>query len=207
MRLAQGFAQSTFRSPIFMNRRSSRWLSFAITAALAVSASSLFGLHPKDAGPDQFEIKFKLPPPKPLTPDEALAEFKVAPGFKVELVAAEPMIEAPVAMSWDDQGRMYVLEMRTYMHDVEGAGEDQAESRVVVLEDTDADGRMDKRTVFADNLFLPRAVMCANGGALVAEPPILWFMKDTDGDGKADVKEQVDGSYASRTGQPEHMAN
>ena len=207
MRLAQGFAQSTFRSPIFMNRRSSRRLSFAITAALAVSASSLFGLHPKDAGPDQFEIKFKLPPPKPLTPEEALATFKVAPGFKVELVAAEPMIEAPVAMSWDDQGRMYVLEMRTYMHDVEGAGEDQAESRVVVLEDTDGDGRMDKRTVFADQLLLPRAVMCVNGGALVSEPPVLWFMKDTDGDGKADVKEQVDGNYASRTGQPEHMAN
>jgi mono/diheme cytochrome c family protein/glucose/arabinose dehydrogenase len=190
-----------------MNRSSSRRLSFAIATVLAANASSLFGLHPKDAGPDQFEIKFKLPPPKPLTPEEALAAFKVAPGFKVELVAAEPMIEAPVAMSWDDQGRMYVLEMRTYMHDVEGAGEDQADSRVVVLEDTNGDGRMDKRTVFADQLLLPRAVMCVNGGALVSEPPVLWFMKDTDGDGKADVKEQVDGNYGSRTGQPEHMAN
>ena len=188
-----------------MNRSSSRRLSSAIAVALAATAGSLFGLHPKDAGPDQFEIKFKLPPPKPLTPDEALAAFKVAPGFKVELVAAEPMIEAPVAMSWDDQGRMYVLEMRTYMHDVEGAGEDQAESRVVVLEDTDGDGRMDKRTVFADQLLLPRAVICVNGGALVSEPPVLWFMKDTDGDGKADLKEQVDGNYASRRGQPEHM--
>jgi mono/diheme cytochrome c family protein len=66
---------------------------------------------------------------------------------------------------------------------------------------------MDKRTVFADGLMLPRAVMCVNGGALVSEPPVLWFMKDTDGDGKADVKEAVDNNYASRTGQPEHMAN
>jgi glucose/arabinose dehydrogenase/mono/diheme cytochrome c family protein len=192
-----------------MTRTLPRRLSITLALALFLASfgASLFGIHPKNAGPQQFEIKFKLPPPKPLSPEEALATFKVAPGFKVELVAAEPMIEAPVAISWDDQGRMYVLEMRTYMHDVEGAGEDQSANRVVVLEDTDGDGKMDKRTIFAENLFLPRTVMCVNGGALVSEPPILWFMKDTDGDGKADLKEQVDGSYASRTGQPEHMAN
>lgn len=179
----------------------------AVATSLILTTGIGFAIHPQNAGPAQFEIKFKLPPPKPLNPDEALASLKVAPGFKVELVAAEPMVEAPISVSWDDQGRMYVLEMRGYMQDVEGKGEDQPLGRVTILEDTNADGKMDKRTVFADGLLLPRAVMCVNGGAIVSEPPMLWFMKDTDGDGKADVKEPVDNNYASRTGQPEHMAN
>jgi glucose/arabinose dehydrogenase/mono/diheme cytochrome c family protein len=181
-------------------------ISVAIGALILKSTLAL-ALNPQNAGPDQFEIKFKLPPPKPLSAAEELATFKVPPGFKVELVAGDPMVEAPISMSWDEHGRLFVLEMRGYMHDVDGKGEDQPLGRIVVLEDTDGDGKMDKRTVFADGLILPRAIMCVNGGVLVAEPPSLWFMKDTDGDGKADVKELVDGSYGSRTGQPEHMAN
>jgi mono/diheme cytochrome c family protein len=66
---------------------------------------------------------------------------------------------------------------------------------------------MDNRTVFADGLTMPRALMCVNGGLLVSEPPNLWFMKDTDGDGVADLKESVDASYGVAGGQPEHMAN
>jgi mono/diheme cytochrome c family protein/glucose/arabinose dehydrogenase len=178
-----------------------------VAASLALMTGIGLAIHPQNAGPAQFEIKFKLPPPKPLTPEEELASMKVAPGFKVELFAAEPLIETPIAMSWDEQGRMYVLEMRGYMQDVEGKGEDQPLGRVTILEDTNGDGKADKRTVFADGLTLPRAVMCVNGGALVSEPPVLWFMKDIDGDGKADVKEPVDHGYASRNGQPEHMAN
>src|SRR5205823_6514403 len=106
-----------------------------------------------------------------------------------------------------EKGRMFVCEMSSYMHDVEGAGEDQPGGRIAMLEDTDGDGKMDKRTVFADKLFLPRSVMCVNGGLLVGEPPSLWFMKDTNGDGVADVKESIDESFGTRTGQPEHMAN
>ena len=179
-----------------------------LAGAVALAAgSAVWALHPKSAGPEKFELKFKLPPPKPLTPDEELKTFKVEKGFHVELVAAEPMVESPVAMSWDEQGRLFVCEMRPYMHDIEGTGEDQPTGRIVVLEDTDGDGKMDKRTVFADGLLMPRGILCVNGGALVAEPPVMWFMKDTDGDGVADAKEQVDGAYGSRAGQPEHMAN
>ena len=179
-----------------------------LVAASAFAAGTLaWALHPKSAGPEQFEIKFKLPPPKPLSAEEELKTFKVPKGFHVELVAAEPMIEVPVAQSWDEKGRMFVCEMRPYMHDVEGKGEDQPTGRIVMLEDTDGDGKMDKRTVFADGLVMPRAVLCVNGGVLVAEPPKLWFMKDSKGNGVADVKEQVDAAYGSREGQPEHMAN
>lgn len=184
------------------------WKSRAVVCGLGLMLAGVaVAIHPQNAGPAEFTIKFKLPPPKPLSPEEELKTFKLEPGFHAELVAAEPMIDTPVSASWDEKGRLFVLEMRGYMHDVEGLGEDQPLGRIVMLEDTDGDGKMDKQTVFADGLILPRAIVCTNGGLLVGEPPMLWFMKDTDGDGKADTKEPVDKNFGSRTGQPEHMVN
>ncbi len=164
-------------------------------------------VHPKNAGPEKVELKFKLPPPKPLSPDEALKSFQVEDGFRIELVASEPMIESPVAISFDDQGRLYVCEMRGYMHDLSGAGEKEPTGRVSLLVDTDGDGRMDKATVFLDQLVMPRAVMAVNGGVLIAVPPNLLFCKDTNGDGVADVKEVVATDFGTLGGQPEHMPN
>lgn len=179
---------------------------------LAAASAGLLGLpvlalNEKNAGPTEVEIKFKLPAPAPLSAEEALKTFKIEEGFKIELVAAEPMIEAPIAVSFDDQGRMYVVEMRGYMRDVEGTTEHEATGRIKLLEDTDGDGRMDKDTVFVDELVMPRSVMAVNGGALVAVPPNLFFYKDTDGDGKADTKEVVATDFGTLGGQPEHMAN
>lgn len=179
---------------------------------LAAASAGLLGLpvlalNEKNAGPTEVEIKFKLPAPAPLNAEEALKTFKIEEGFKIELVAAEPMIEAPIAVSFDDQGRMYVVEMRGYMRDVEGTTEHEATGRIKLLEDTDGDGRMDKDTVFVDELVMPRSVMAVNGGALVAVPPNLFFYKDTDGDGKADTKEVVATDFGTLGGQPEHMAN
>ncbi len=164
---------------------------------------------PKRAGggPTAPVIKFPLPPPPVLTPEEALKTFKLPPGFRAELVASDPMIEAPVALSWDDQGRLYVCEMRGYMHDVDGGGEDQPIGRISRLEDTVGDGRMDKATVFVDKLVMPRAVMALGDGALVNVPPNLMWHRDTDGDGVADKQEVVHDRYATAGGQPEHMAN
>jgi mono/diheme cytochrome c family protein/glucose/arabinose dehydrogenase len=174
---------------------------------ICIHTLTALAVHKKNAGPTEVEIKFKLPPPAPLSPEEAMKTFKVEKGFRIELVACEPMIESPVAVSFDDQGRLYVVEMRGYMHDLNGAGEKEPIGRVSLLEDTDGDGRMDKASAFLDGLVMPRAVLAVNGGALIAEPPNLFFCKDTDGDGKADVKEIVASDYGTLGGQPEHMAN
>jgi mono/diheme cytochrome c family protein len=161
----------------------------------------------KNRGPEEVTLKFKLPPPPVLTPEQALAALKLPKGFKAEIVASEPMIEAPVAISFDDQGRLYVCEMRGYMHDVEAKGEDQPLGRVSRLEDTDGDGRMDQATVFADKLVMPRAVMALGDGALLGVPPHLTWYRDTDGDGVADKQEPVSSEFGKPDGQPEHMAN
>ncbi len=158
-------------------------------------------------GPENPHLRFKLPPPPVLSPEQELKTLKVAKGYRAELVACEPMIETPVAISWDDQGRLYVCEMRGYMNDMNAAGEDKPIGRISRLEDLDGDGRMDKATVFLDKLTMPRAVMALGDGALVAEPPNLTFHHDTDGDGVSDKSEIIATNYARAGGQPEHMAN
>ncbi len=135
--------------------------------------------------------KERIPAAPALSPADALKTFKVAPGFRLELVASEPLIADPVAMAFGPDGRLWVVEMRGYMHDVDGHGEDLKIGRIVVLTDTDGDGRMDKSEVFADGLVMPRAIMLVHGGVLVGTPPELIFLRDTDGDGKADQRTVV----------------
>ena len=119
-------------------------------------------------------------------PDRALATFRLKPGFRIELAAAEPLIQSPVAMSFDENGRLYVVEMIDYSERRE-----EHLGRIRLLEDTDGDGRFDKATVFADNLPWPTAIICANGGVFVGATPDVLFLKDTNGDGVADVRETV----------------
>ena len=158
-------------------------------------------------GPENPELKFKLPPPPVLTPEEARKAMHLPKGFHAELVASEPTIQAPIAMSWDDQGRLYVCEMIGYMQDVEGKGEDKPTCRISRLESTKGDGVMDKATVFVDGLLLPRSVTAFGDGVIVAEPPNLIWYHDTTGSGVADKKEVIAENFGARGGQPEHMAN
>lgn len=175
--------------------------------ALLVGATSAFALNKGNAGPAEVTLKFNLPPPAPLSPQEEMKTFKLPPGFRIELVASEPMIESPVAISFDDQGRLFVVEMRSYMRDLEGTTEKEPTSRVSLLTDVDGDGRMDKASAFLDNLVMPRGVMAVRGGAFVAEPPNLFFCRDTKGTGIADEKTLVATDFGTFGGQPEHMAN
>lgn len=113
------------------------------------------------------------------------AAFVVPEGFEIELFAAEPLIQKPVQMNWDAAGRLWVVSSTTYPHIEVGAA---AADQVVVLEDTDGDGKADKSTVFAEGLHIPTAVIPGDGGAYVANSTELLFLKDTDGDGKADER-------------------
>lgn len=149
--------------------------------------------------------RIPVPPAPPLTPEQALQTFKVAPGFRLELVAAEPMVQNPIFFEFDPDGRIWVVEYQGYMRDLKGSGEADPICRVVVLEDLDEDGRADRSTVFLDGLVMPRSLAFVQGGVLVAEPPALWFCRDTDGDLRCDEKSRV-GSYG-RAGNPQHTAN
>ena len=149
--------------------------------------------------------KEKIPPAPVLPPEQALKSFKLPPGFRIEIVASEPMVETPIAMQWDGDGRLWVVEMRGYMPNPEARGELDPVGRISVLEDTDGDGRMDKKTIFLDNLVMPRALCLAYGGVLVCAPTELAFYPIEPGL-KPGARVVVGKDYA-RTGNPEHTAN
>jgi mono/diheme cytochrome c family protein/glucose/arabinose dehydrogenase len=143
-----------------------------------------------------------------LSPADALKTFFMPPGYHLELVASEPLIHDPTAIDWDLNGRLWVVEMTGFVRDLQ-APEPNLDpiGNVVVLEDTDHDGRMDKRTVFADKLSIPRAVKVLEQGVLVGEPGRVWLMRDTDGDLRADTRELVTEAYGRREGSVEGNAN
>ena len=140
------------------------------------------------------------------TPAEELATFQVEPGLTVQLVAAEPMVQDPVVMTFDADGRLWVVEMRGFMPTIDGKGEEKRVGRVSVLEDTNGDGQMDVSTVYLDSLVMPRAIALVPGGALIAENGALWLTKDLNGDLKADTKTLIDKDYTGG-GLPEHAGN
>lgn len=142
-----------------------------------------------------------------LSPEESMKTFYLPEGYRVELVASEPMIDEPVTIAWDGNGRMYVAEMNTYMQDVNGTGTNRSISKIKLLEDTDGDGRMDKSTVFIDSLLLPRMILPLENELIVNETFSydLWSYKDTDGDGVADKKERVYYNPNRRGGNLEHQ--
>ncbi len=167
---------------------------------ISSSNAHLFGENPPIAISDS--ILFNSAPV--LSPEQALQTFRLEEGFSIELVASEPLIEDPVAMDFDERGRMWVVEMPSYMPDIQGTGEDQQTGQIVILEDADQDGKMDRSKVFLKDLILPRAVAVVQGGVLVAEPPRLWFV-ERNGD-KAGKKVLVDTAYAVG-GNVEHQPN
>lgn len=138
--------------------------------------------------------------------EEQLATFELEEGLEIQLVAAEPMVEEPVFVIFDEDARLWVIEMRGFMTDTLGSEEDKPIGRISVLEDEDGDGTMDKSTVYLDSLVMPRALSFFADGVLVAENSALWVTQDKDGDLKADSKVLLDSTYAA-SGNPEHSDN
>jgi putative membrane-bound dehydrogenase-like protein len=131
--------------------------------------------------------------------ENALSTFKLPPGFKIELVAADPLISDPVDMTIDEKGRMYVVEMHGYPLDLSNAG------KIIMLRDTNGDGKMDTRTVFADSLVLPTGVMRWKKGIIVTDPPNVYYLEDTNDDGKADIKKVMLTGFALTN--PQYLVN
>lgn len=124
----------------------------------------------------------------PLSPEESMKLVQLPIEFEMELFASEPMIINPMAFAWDERGRLFVIETVDYPNEVRTEG---GNDKIKILEDTDGDGKADKATVFADNLNIPTSIMAVNGGILISMAPDFVFLKDTDGDDVADVREVI----------------
>src|SRR5690606_11546773 len=131
--------------------------------------------------------------------EQALSGFELEEGFQIEMIAGEPLVADPVDMEIDEYGRMYVVEMHGYPLDVSGTG------KVKLLTDSNGDGKMDESVIFADSLTMPTGIMRWKEGILITDPPDVLYFEDTNGDGKADVKETVLSGFALSN--PQHNVN
>jgi putative membrane-bound dehydrogenase-like protein len=161
--------------------------------------------------------------PRPLSPEQTAASYKLADGFRMEVVASEPLIASPSGVCWDERGRMFVSELHGYnlegqldIEDLNKTGQLDTKVRrvqadekfkraaeagtygvVKMLHDTNADGRMDKAVVWATNLPPAYGLVAARGGVIVACAPDIVYLADRDGDGRADVQEKLFSGFAT----------
>ena len=162
---------------------------------LGIALALGFALRLSSAAPAEEE---RLPRVAPKEPADALKTFETLDGFQMELLAAEPLVADPVAMVYDENGLAYVVEMSDYPYTDKSNDKPFVErtddlplGKVRVLEDTDGDGRFDRSAVFAQDLSWPTGLAPWKGGVFVAATPDVWYLKDTDGDHRADVRRKV----------------
>ncbi|MFO1440045.1 MAG: c-type cytochrome [Verrucomicrobiaceae bacterium] len=167
-------------------------------------ASALTGWADWEKG-EEILKRIQVPPAPVLSAEDEAKTFKLAPGYRAELVACEPMVQCPIFFEFDPEGRIWVVEYQGYMRDVQGSGEGDPICRVVVLTDENGDGKADKSTVFLDKLVMPRSFAFVKGGILLQEPPKLWFCADKDGDLRCDERTEV--GTMGVGGNPQHTAN
>jgi len=184
-----------------MTSRSMRVHVIAVGCTLAATALVLLGQAPGrgGGGQDLSGIDFtKQPPVLAKTPDEELKQFILQPGYRLELVLADPIIQEPTAIAFDGNGRMFVVEDRSYMLDLDMTGQLDPISRISLHVDTNNDGVYDKHTVFVDHLVFPRFVTPFGPNAILTKESNaqeVWKYTDTNGDGIADKKELFDTGY------------
>ena len=169
--------------------RPPRWLAAILAVALLLTSCGEKG---PQKGPYDTD---------PLEPGQALSSFQIVDGFRIELVAAEPDVVDPVELAFDENGDLYVVEMLDYPFDPpEG---ETPRSRIRLLRDTNGDGQFDSATLFADGLLQATCALPWKGGVFVTSAPDILYLKDIDGDHKADVREVVFTGFASRGVSPE----
>ncbi len=171
------------------NRRLRSWASHVVLVGLssAVMVANLVTAGPS-LGQDPFAAIIRTT--EPLTPEAQLAKFKLPDGFEIQLFAAEPAIQKPMNLAFDGHGRLWMSGSVEYPFAAEpGKGRDQ----IRILEDTDADGRADKITTFAEHLNIPIGLYPYRDGVIVYSIPNIYFLRDTDGDGRADHREVLYG--------------
>ncbi|MGK0238272.1 MAG: putative membrane-bound dehydrogenase-like protein [Candidatus Pelagisphaera sp.] len=132
----------------------------------------------------------------PLSPEESSKRLVIQPGFSSQLWAAEPDITKPIALAWDERGRLWIAETIDYPNDMQPDGE--GNDRIKICEDTDGDGTADRFTVFADKLSVPTSLCFGNGGLIVIEGGRTLFLKDTDGDDVADERRVLFDNWGTR---------
>lgn len=170
-----------------MRHTSCRPLTALIFISFIVSLGSPLAVTLACADEPFIPRRQSQPPGPPLTPQQAIEKMVVPEGFKVELVASEPDLINPVAMAFDDRGRIYVTESFEYPRREPGPGRD----RIKILEDTNGDGHFDSVKIFAEGLNIPSGIAVGHGGVWVANAPDILFLEDTDGDDKADKQTVV----------------
>ncbi len=182
-----GITKNTGRMPVLLLKEQSAclWAGRRPWIARYLSLLALF-ITPLAWAADPFEL---IPREDPLSPEDSLAAFEVEGPYKLELVAAEPLVTDPVELCFDERGRMYVAEMRDYpLGPSEGI---TPLSRIRLLEDTDGDGKMDTSIIWADELDHVQGIILVNGGALATTWNAIVFLKDTDGDDRADLRQTL----------------
>lgn len=188
-------------------------------SAIALSSTMSFGLlaeedKPVNKGDRPGHVmkdvvpKDQVPPSPILSVQEAIESMVLQDGFVLENVVSEPNVFNPVTMVFDGNGRMWVCEMTRFMPDTFGTGEHVPEGNIAVLEDTDGDGKVDKRTVFLNDIVLPRTISLVKGGIFYADHTQLYFTEVIEQDGKITpgLREVVDPTYAAE-GNLEHKTN
>ncbi len=200
------YEKDNYRAFVTLQGHNHKTFSLPHFRALLLRAIAWTGKRDVDSLLNQEELaSLRYPVGGPTAPEESADKITVHPDFSIQLVAAEPLIEKPIAQDWDAQGRLWVAETPEYPAGRRGgkAGAEIIEQRptrdrISYLEDTNGDGLMDKKTVFADGLELITGFVFHRDGVIVAQAPDIFWLRDTDGDGKADKKELLYTGFGTR---------